>query len=226
MKLKIYILLLLLNYNLVGKAQQLLFNNISNELNLPTQESYNVMQDSKGYIWISTEAGVCKYNGSKCKVFDKKNGIPENSCYVIIEDNKGQIWMLTSANRILRYTNDRLTEAPFSKNFYKQIKSKLVQGYLLYFKNDSIIISTQHTTQISSVTSSKVLSILPDTNYGYYFIKNNGNLIEVKSSNNGDLLNKIANKGIITLGINTGKAIKQISLNYPRCCLQLQYSFM
>ena len=61
--------ILLLAY--AGKAQQLQFNNISDKLGLPAHECYNVMQDSKGYIWISTEAGLCKYNGTKSKIFDK-----------------------------------------------------------------------------------------------------------------------------------------------------------
>src|SRR4051812_29562651 len=84
----------------VTKGQQLPFYYIGDKLNLPSQECYNVMQDSRGYIWISTELGICRYSGSSRKLFNKKNGISENSCYAIKESAGGKIWMLTSDNRI------------------------------------------------------------------------------------------------------------------------------
>lgn len=209
-----YIFCLLLLYTYTSKGQQLLFENISKQLGLPAQESYNVMQDSKGYIWISTEAGLCKYNGSYCKIFNKKNGLPENSCYAVSEDPNGGLWILTSGNYVLQYVNDTLKKATFSESFFKQLKSTLEQAYSLNFKDDSVIINTRRGTYISGFNSKSSKLVLPDTNSGYYFIKDKTNLYAVKSITNTILLNKLAAKGAITVGINTDKGIKQLSINY------------
>jgi hypothetical protein len=207
-----FILMLLFAH--LCEGQQLLFNNISNQAGLPGQECYNVMQDTKGFIWISTEAGLCKYNGSTSKVFDKKNGLPENSCYAVTEDKKGNLWFLTSANRILYYENDSLIEAPFSKNFSAMNKNGLLMGYKLSFRNDSAIINTQIATYISGINSSCV-SILPrDSQNFYYFVKEGDALRCINRNSDRPVLSKSADAVTITMGINTGKEIKQLNVKY------------
>jgi ligand-binding sensor domain-containing protein len=195
-------------------GQQLVFNNLSVDLGLPSQESYNVMQDSKGYIWISTEAGLCKYNGTSCKVFNKNNGLPENSTYVVKEDNKGIIWIITSTSRVLYYSGDSLYEAPFSKTMIQQYHGDLSQAYKMAFRDDSIIISTQHETYIFGKQSTSIRHIIPDTSFGYYFLKDKTGLTEIKAG--GTCLQVIvdAYRGVQTIGIYDGKHLQHISINY------------
>ncbi len=197
-----------------GECQQLFFNNVTDHIGLPAQESYNVMQDSKGFIWISTEAGLCRYNGSSSLIFDKKNGLPENSCYSVNEDEKGGIWMITSSNRIMRYVNNSLKEASFSKSFSSQFFGTLSQAYLLNFRNDSAIISTQNITLISGVNSTVTTNLKIETSVDYYFMKSKNLLMNIKNENSAAVINNIIKKGIITIGINTGSEIKQISIKY------------
>ncbi|MCW3085802.1 MAG: signal transduction histidine kinase, LytS [Bacteroidetes bacterium] len=78
------------------------FANIGNSLNLPSEECYNVFNDSKGYMWICTENGLCRYNGKNLKIFNKDNGLPEGAVYYISEDTSGIIHVITSQNRILK----------------------------------------------------------------------------------------------------------------------------
>ena len=81
-------------------AQELVFKNISNELNLPAHECYNVVQDGKGYIWLSTENGLCRYNGSTIKIFNKNSKLQDNAVY-FLESSKTGVKAITSENRIL-----------------------------------------------------------------------------------------------------------------------------
>ena len=122
--------IILLLATLSGYAQQLQFSNISVNMPLPAQECYNIMQDSKGYIWFSTEAGLCKYNGNSLEIFDKQNTLPEGSTYAVIEDTKQMLWYATSKNRILNYTNGKLTEASFSEKYQDLLKGSLDLSYL------------------------------------------------------------------------------------------------
>ena len=61
---------------------------IDNGLSQATAEA--IIQDSDGYIWIGTNDGVNRYNGSEFKVFDAndedENSIISNYVTALIED--------------------------------------------------------------------------------------------------------------------------------------------
>lgn len=54
----------------VVNAQQVFLKNYSVNQGLPSSECYSVLQDSKRFLWISTDAGLVKYNGYSFKVDD------------------------------------------------------------------------------------------------------------------------------------------------------------
>lgn len=147
---KIVISFLLLVITAGAFAQQMSFTALGSSLNLPSEETYNILQDSRGYIWVCTENGLCRYNGNTVKVYDKRNGLPENAVYFISEDKHGVIHLLTSQNRIMRIENDILREEPFSKKFSDYL---LLAGvnlnvtYLLYIdEKGDYNLSTQSTS--------------------------------------------------------------------------------
>lgn len=43
-------------------AQELLFREFELNASLPATETYGVIQDTKGYMWIRTEEGLCRYS--------------------------------------------------------------------------------------------------------------------------------------------------------------------
>lgn len=60
---------------------------------LPTVEVYDVLQDQQGYIWLGTEAGLCRFDGYHFKTFTTKDGLPNNDVLDIVEDKEGRIWI-------------------------------------------------------------------------------------------------------------------------------------
>ena len=94
-------------------SQHLLFNEMNSKIDLPSLECYKVFQDSRGFIWVSTEQGLCRYNGKSTLVYNKQNGLAEKAVYAIAE-NKDGIWIATSKPRILRITNGRIHAPAFS----------------------------------------------------------------------------------------------------------------
>jgi ligand-binding sensor domain-containing protein len=86
-----FILFILFNIGVVG-AQSLHFKNISIEEGLASTECYEVLQDHLGYIWVSTDAGLCKYNGRNFTTFTIANGLPSNTMFEIMEDRYGRLW--------------------------------------------------------------------------------------------------------------------------------------
>ncbi len=58
---------------------------------LPSTEVHSIFEDSKGYIWISTDGGIAKYNANTFKIFDSSGGLPDNTVFEVFEDRRQRI---------------------------------------------------------------------------------------------------------------------------------------
>ncbi|MEO1653181.1 MAG: two-component regulator propeller domain-containing protein, partial [Bacteroidota bacterium] len=64
----------------------------------------DIIQDKRGFIWISTQYGVNRYDGKEFKLYHHEPGNPHslgaNWVYFTYEDSKGNLWMGTHAGGI------------------------------------------------------------------------------------------------------------------------------
>ena len=81
--------------------------NLSIEDGLPSLEVYDLHQDSKGYIWIGTDKGLCKYNGRTFTYYKNKDQ-KGTALSGIQEDEKGRVWVRNFKNQIFYVENDSL----------------------------------------------------------------------------------------------------------------------
>ena len=217
---RLVLCLLFLSIHLKPFAQQLQFSNMS-ELPLPSQECYNIMQDSKGYIWFSSEAGLCKYNGSDLEVFDKRNGLPEGSTYAVTEDKSGRLWFATSKNRILTYHNGQLQEFPFSKKYETQLKGSLELSYLFSFEESgkNYINTGARTFLVDAEMKDFTELFKPDTNARFYLLKKRNGLIPVNGTHQMQTVyvsSKKASVGYVKIIIKDGNKEKEIRFPYDK----------
>jgi hypothetical protein len=83
---------------------------------LPTNTIYHLFQDSKNFIWMATDAGVVRYNGSKFENFTKKDGLSSNEVIRIFEDSFERIWLINLNGTTNYYCADKFfneKKAPF-----------------------------------------------------------------------------------------------------------------
>ena len=97
--------LFFLSFTLKPHAQELFFSKPTDFQNLPSSEKYAMLQDRKGFLWITTDAGICCYDGNTLKVYTVKDGIPENVVFKIVEDYKGRIWFSSLSGYLFYYEN-------------------------------------------------------------------------------------------------------------------------
>lgn len=118
----------------------------SANLPLPSPETYRILQDSKGFIWIATEQGLCRFDGQNVKVYGTNEGIDEKAVYALREDSQGLIWLLTKKGRILNIKNNQIVDAG-CKN---QLKNNNVSsfGYDFIFLRDHILIPKGYGTAV------------------------------------------------------------------------------
>ncbi|HET6227406.1 MAG TPA: two-component regulator propeller domain-containing protein [Bacteroidia bacterium] len=85
-----------------GYGQELHFENVQLK-DLPSTEVYRILQDTEGYIWMATDAGVCKYDGTNLTTYTTENGLPENVVLSMLMDAKGRIWFNTLSGFFFYY---------------------------------------------------------------------------------------------------------------------------
>ena len=104
MKLKLLIILILLNILIPIKSSAQTFNkskfeSISIDEGLSNEHITSIFQDSKGYMWIGTKDGLNRYDGERIKIYncnsESKNTLSSTYITDIEEDINGNIWIAT-----------------------------------------------------------------------------------------------------------------------------------
>lgn len=62
---------------------------------LPSDMVYGTVCDSKGYVWLGTDKGAARYNGSKYTIFTTSDGLSDNEVFNFTEDGQGRLWIFT-----------------------------------------------------------------------------------------------------------------------------------
>lgn len=146
----------MLNACLFG--QKFYLTNISTDEGLPSSETYQTLQDSKGYIWITTDAGLCRFDGKTITTYTTKDGISENVVFRIREDSKGRVWFSTLSGYFFYYD---YSDASFHRIAANPELKKLCGSYLTY----SFFIGSNDTLYFYTTSRFALVKIPPQDNY-------------------------------------------------------------
>jgi len=103
-------------------AQKLVFKHFGIDQGLPSSIVYNTFQDSKGYLWFSTEMGVARYDGFNFKIYNSEDGLVDDIVFQVYEDYAGRIWFRNMAKQLCYLENEKIIEYP--GNDLLQIKNQ------------------------------------------------------------------------------------------------------
>ena len=96
--------------------------NFNVESGLPSSDVYNILQDSKGYIWLATDMGVSRYNGVEFQNFSSENGLPDNTIFGFCEDAKARIWFISFSGKLSYFSGDSIYTVPCNQSLEKTIR--------------------------------------------------------------------------------------------------------
>jgi ligand-binding sensor domain-containing protein/serine phosphatase RsbU (regulator of sigma subunit) len=94
-------------------AQTYFFEKYGVEQGLSSSKVYYVIQDKNDWIWLGTESGVSRFNGSKFENFSSRNGMAGGGVYCLAEDSLGRIWFGHLNGGISIYDNGKFSRARF-----------------------------------------------------------------------------------------------------------------
>lgn len=78
---------------MISQSQNPYIKQYTTSNGLPSNMVYRIFQDSRKFIWMATDAGVTKYDGTNFQYFTTKNGLNTNEVIHIQEDSRGRIWL-------------------------------------------------------------------------------------------------------------------------------------
>jgi len=105
---------------------------------LAGNETYHVFQDSKGYIWIATNAGVSRFNGYSFKNFDVQSGLVDNIVFEIYEDYKGRIWFIPYSGALCYYEDGKIKPYPYNNKIRQNMPTRSKGPVKMSFCIDSL----------------------------------------------------------------------------------------
>lgn len=88
-------------------AQEPVSVHLTEKDGLPDIEFYDVLEDSKGFIWLAADKGLYRYNGKEFKNYTntEKRGL---SVFGLLEDEQGRIWCTNVSGQFFYVENDKL----------------------------------------------------------------------------------------------------------------------
>ncbi len=95
----------------INYAQTLYLPHYTTKEGLPSNNCYFTLQDKKGYIWVATDAGVSRFDGSNFENFSVDDGLPDNQILQLKEDSKGRIWFLALNGQLSYFYNGKIYNA-------------------------------------------------------------------------------------------------------------------
>jgi ligand-binding sensor domain-containing protein len=126
------------------------FTNIGIEDGLSQSTIFDIMQDSKGFIWFATNNGLNRYDGYNFKVYSSSvfdsSSISDNGITALHKDIDGIMWVGTKQGVLNKYNykNDSFERFYFNTDtLHNKLNEKLYNESLIAFaRNSSSTIST------------------------------------------------------------------------------------
>lgn len=127
-----YILLLfyaLITFQGTAQVSHPFFQQFTPDDGLPSSECYDLIQDKEGYIWISTDNGVSRFNGYEFENFGPEQGLKNNVVLYLQEDHLDRIWMVTLSSNVYIYEADTIQPFPYNHILQKKKASVRITDF-------------------------------------------------------------------------------------------------
>ncbi len=94
-----------------GRGERLPIRIFTTADGLPSEEVNQVLQDSRGFLWLATPEGLARYDGYSFTTLALKDGLPEADVTAFSESRDGRYWVGTRSGYVCRF--DPAASRPF-----------------------------------------------------------------------------------------------------------------
>ena len=132
---------------------------------LPSNETYDVFQDSYGFMWIGTDNGVVRFDGKYFETFTTIDGLTDNTIFKISEDTQGRIWFMTYNRKLCFYYNGKFYPYKFNSEIHQAMHQIGIDETISYFymdSNETIHLCLKNFTTLTISKTGKINIIISD----------------------------------------------------------------
>lgn len=134
MRIYFFIFFFLTFFLLKGQNSIYPFKNYTSDDGLPSNECHRILQDKKGYIWIATDRGLCRYDGYTFKRYGRSHGLTDVAVMNMQLDIYDNIWMTTVSKNVFKYNANTDSIVPYKYNHllekYTKYSNSLIDFYV------------------------------------------------------------------------------------------------
>jgi Histidine kinase/Y_Y_Y domain/Two component regulator propeller len=76
---------------------------------LPSNTIRAIYKDSRGIMWIGTDAGLCRFDGLSFKVYNSRDGLASDKAWSICEDENHDLWIACFGGGISKFDGTKFT---------------------------------------------------------------------------------------------------------------------
>lgn len=129
-------------------SQQPVSRTLDYSAGLPSNTVYNILQDSKGYIWIAHEKGLSRYNGQNLQHFSN-NMLQSRGLSNLSEDASGRIWCQNFSGDLFYTSNKQLVLNKELKSLGNYVPVSMYQGKnLVTIRNNKLVLLDVETNKL------------------------------------------------------------------------------
>jgi signal transduction histidine kinase/DNA-binding response OmpR family regulator/ligand-binding sensor domain-containing protein len=89
-------------------AQHLPITTYTPDDGLASSQAWAIYQDSRGFLWVGTTGGLCRWDGVYFETLGTRDGLRDQVVRTIVEDRNGHLWLGTNAS-VARYDGRAIT---------------------------------------------------------------------------------------------------------------------
>jgi len=191
----------------LSQAPNFVITNYTVEDGLPSNETYRMIQDRQGYIWIATDRGLTRWDGYEFRVYGVEEGL-ENISVIHLEMAKnGKLWLCTLGGDLYFYDEnmDRLIPYQFNNILQEAVGGHGVLPKFSIHENESIVFSLGMDNPIIKIDSIGNLTNIVNVDelkgdFGFFSIEDETHYSGITNYskvigkyNNGDLMYEAKN---------------------------------
>lgn len=112
-----------------GLGAQVAYQHFTPENGIPSSQVYDILQDSRGYMWFTTDRGVCRYDGYTFKTFTSGDGLPDNVVFRVAEDARSRMWFYCMNGSLCYYENGKIVPHPANAAIKKRVYKTYINSF-------------------------------------------------------------------------------------------------
>lgn len=129
-------------------AQQAKYTAYTVKDGLPSNNIYKCIEDTSGFLWVATDAGIARFDGKRFQVFTTAQNLPDNEVLSVLREKNGTIWINTFKQNPTYFDGrqNRFVSAMDKAAFAKVSGTVMMAAYAL--PNSGVVYYNENTSLI------------------------------------------------------------------------------